>query len=304
MRKLTTTNLELAVWIARLGSFTAAAERMHTTQPAVSARVKELEDTLRQRLFVRQGRGVELTPEGREFVTRAEALLRDLDALSGAFSSANLAGVVRLGTSSICLDLLAALSVQMRRAMPLVSFEVDLDRAAPLLYRLETRRIDLAIVSGPIDAHKFRARSLGYDRMFWVTSPAVRAARQDQPAATRCVGLPIWCVHADSFYWSTATAALRDLGADLGRVNAVASNLAVARVVAAGAGIGLVSEHLVRNELARGTLVPVPDLEPCETIEFSVVTMADTGSRVIDEVVAATVANSPFARVPPVGPVG
>ena len=43
MRKLTTTNIQLAVWIARLGSFTAAADRMHTTQPAVSARVKELE---------------------------------------------------------------------------------------------------------------------------------------------------------------------------------------------------------------------------------------------------------------------
>ena len=45
MRKLTTTNLEIAVWIAKLGSFTAA-ERMQTTQPAVSARVKELEGTL------------------------------------------------------------------------------------------------------------------------------------------------------------------------------------------------------------------------------------------------------------------
>ena len=65
MRELTTTNLEVAVWIARLGSFTAAAERMHTTQPAVSARVKELEGTLGQKLFVRQGRGVEL--RGREF---------------------------------------------------------------------------------------------------------------------------------------------------------------------------------------------------------------------------------------------
>ena len=46
MRKLTTTNLEIAVWIAKLGSFTAAAERMHTCEPAVSARVKELEGTL------------------------------------------------------------------------------------------------------------------------------------------------------------------------------------------------------------------------------------------------------------------
>ena len=44
---------------------------------------------------------------------------------------------------------LAAISVDTARTMPLVSYEVDIDRAAPLLYRLEGRKIDVAIVWGP-----------------------------------------------------------------------------------------------------------------------------------------------------------
>lgn len=298
MRKLTTTNLELAVWIARLGSFTAAAERMHTTQPAVSARVKELEDTLGHRLFVRQGRGVELTPEGREFITKAETVLRQLDDLSVSFSKANVAGVVRIGTSSICLDLLAAISIETSRSMPLVSYQVDVDRAAPLLYRLESRKLDLAIVSGPVETHKFRLKSLGYDRMLWVTSTHVLRERSDLPRGERLKGLPVWCVHPDSFYWGTATAGLRAQGADLDRVNAIGNTLAVARVVGAGSGIGLVSESLVQGELATGILVAVPDLAPCANIEFSVVCMADGGSSIVDEVIAAAVAKTPFRRSP------
>jgi DNA-binding transcriptional LysR family regulator len=298
MRKLTTTNIELAVWIARLGSFTAAAERMHTTQPAVSARVKELEDTLGHKLFVRQGRGVELSPEGREFIAKAESVLKQLDDLSVSFSKASLAGVVRIGTSSICLDLLATISIETERTMPLVSFEVDIDRAAPLLYRLEARKIDVAIVSGPAQAHKFRTRSLGYDRMLWVTSPGVRHEREGMARSERLKGLPIWCVHPDSFYFGPATAALRAQGADLARVNAIGQTIAVARVVAAGSGIGLVSERMVQSDLAAGTLVPVADLQPCENIEFSIVAMADTSSSIIDEILFAAEAHSPFSRTP------
>jgi DNA-binding transcriptional LysR family regulator len=299
MRKLSTTNIELAVWIGRLGSFTAAAERMHTTQPAVSARVKELEDTLGHQLFVRQGRGVELTPEGREFVEKAENVLSQLDELSVLFSKSRMAGVVRLGASSICLDLLAAMSIATARSMPLVSYHVEIERAAPLLDRVDARKLDLAIVSGPIESHKFRSRSLGFDRMLWVMSPRVNGERRNLPQSERLRGAPIWCVHTDSFYWGPATTGLRAQGADLERVNAVGNTMAVARVVAGGAGIGLVSEFLVRDELAAGRLLPVPDLPRCETIEFSVVAAIDNSSSVVGEVMAAAVAASPFARTPP-----
>lgn len=296
MRRLTPTNLELAVWIAKLGSFTAAAERMHTTQPAVSARVKELEEALGHELFVRQGRGVELTPEGRQFVSKADSVLKQLDDLSGSLSNGSLAGAVRIGTSSVCVDLLAAVSMHTARAMPLVTYEVEIERAGRLLYRLESRKIDLAMVSGPVEGHKFRAHSVGFDRMLWVVSANLIQKRLQLPSGQRLSGLPIWCVNSDSFYWNTAVNGLRQMGADIGRINAITNTMAVVRVVSAGAGVGLVSERLAQTELKAGVLVRVPDLGPFETVEFSIVALADSSSRLLNEVVSVAVACSPFRR--------
>ena len=49
-------HLETLLWIARLGTFAAAAARLNTTQPAISARVRELESHLGTALFRREGR--------------------------------------------------------------------------------------------------------------------------------------------------------------------------------------------------------------------------------------------------------
>ena len=301
MRNLTTASLELATWIAKLGSFTAAAERLCTTQPAVSARVRELEEAVGQKLFLRQGRGVELTIEGREFVRSAAQLLRQVEELSQSFSKASAAGVVRIGTSSICLDMLGALTMRVAQTMPKVSYDVEIDRAGRLLDLLESCKLDLAIVSGPIDPHKFRAMSLGFDRMVWVTSPQVLHERRGRDPARWLAGLQIWCVHRESFYWSDATRKLVAHGAELDRVNAINNTLAASRIVGSGAGIGLLSENLIDRELMAGTLVPIPGLLPCEDIEFSIVSMKDSDGRIQREIMQAAVATSPF-RQTSVGP--
>ncbi len=296
MRNLTTASLELATWIAKLGSFTAAAERLYTTQPAVSARVRELEEAVGQKLFLRQGRGVELTIEGREFVRSAGELLRQVEELSQSFSKASAAGVVRIGASSICLDLLGALSMRVSRTMPKVSYDVEVDRAGRLLDLLESRKLDVAIVSGPVDPHKFKAISLGFDRMLWVTSPPVLHERGGVDPARRLEGLQVWCVHRESFYWSDATRRLLEHGVELDRVNSINNTLGASRIVSSGAGIGLLSENLIRRELLAGTLVPIPGLLPCDAVEFSIVCMKDTGGRILSEVMQAAVATSPFQR--------
>ena len=296
MRNLTTASLELATWIAKLGSFTAAAERLYTTQPAVSARVRELEETVGQKLFLRQGRGVELTIEGREFVRNAALLLRQVEELSQSFGKASAAGVVRVGTSSICLDMLGALTMRVSQTMPKVSYDVEIDRAGRLLDLLESRKLDIVIVSGPVDQHKFNAVSLGFDRMVWVTSPQVLQQRCGYDPAKRLEGLQIWCVHRDSFYWSDATRGLVAHGAELNRVNAINNTLGASRIVSSGAGIGLLSENLIQRELLAGMLVPIPGLLPCGDIEFSIVCMKDSDGRILREVMEAAVATSPFRQ--------
>ena len=67
-------HLETLLWIDRLGTFSAAAERLNTTQPAVSARMRELEQRLGSALFRRDGRAMSLTPAGRKLVAEANRL--------------------------------------------------------------------------------------------------------------------------------------------------------------------------------------------------------------------------------------
>lgn len=73
---LTRTFLE----IVRHGSFVAAAERMHITQTAVTARVQKLEAHLNSTLFVRNRAGARLTPDGEAFVTYANQILQTWEA--------------------------------------------------------------------------------------------------------------------------------------------------------------------------------------------------------------------------------
>ena len=68
--------LEAFVWISRLGGFTAAAERMNTTQPAISHRIQQLEQQLDVQIFQRRKPKVVLTDRGHELLKYAEPILR------------------------------------------------------------------------------------------------------------------------------------------------------------------------------------------------------------------------------------
>ncbi|MGO6908261.1 LysR family transcriptional regulator, partial [Rhizobium ruizarguesonis] len=68
--------LETVLWIAQLESFRAAAEKLNTTQPAISVRVAQLEEELGTQLFDRSSRTLSVTPAGRQVLTYADRLLR------------------------------------------------------------------------------------------------------------------------------------------------------------------------------------------------------------------------------------
>ena len=73
--KIQTNQLDALRWIARLGSFRAAAARLNVSQPTVSMRVRELERLLGAILFDRSGQRAVLTEAGRDLVRYAERIL-------------------------------------------------------------------------------------------------------------------------------------------------------------------------------------------------------------------------------------
>lgn len=69
-------NIETFYYITKLGTFQAAVEKLHTTQPAISQRISNLEDSLRVSLFNRDKRRVSLTRESVTLLSYAEKMLQ------------------------------------------------------------------------------------------------------------------------------------------------------------------------------------------------------------------------------------
>lgn len=85
LERFTLAEIEAFVAVAELGSFTAAAKRLHVTQPAATSRIQRLEAALRTQLLVRSTRRVELTEAGARLLAGVHPLLDQLDLLLGGF---------------------------------------------------------------------------------------------------------------------------------------------------------------------------------------------------------------------------
>ncbi|MDN6860916.1 LysR family transcriptional regulator, partial [Pseudomonas sp. CAN2814] len=132
---LTRTFLE----IVRHGSFVAAAERMHVTQTAVTARVQKLEAHLNCTLFVRNRAGARLTPDGEAFVTYAnqilqtwEAAQRDLPLPEGIHNVLHIGGEV-----SLCNPLMLRWVSRIRQAIGDHAVRAEIGDGQSLLRQLE-----------------------------------------------------------------------------------------------------------------------------------------------------------------------
>ena len=94
--------LETFVWIVRLGSFAAAADRLYTTQSAVSMRIRELEQDIGIGLFDRTHHKARLTAKGKELLGYAEQLITlESEIRHRIGDPKTLAGVARVGVAEI-----------------------------------------------------------------------------------------------------------------------------------------------------------------------------------------------------------
>lgn len=148
-------NLSAFVAVARGGSFSAAAGRIHLTQPAVSKRVAALEAELGTALFDRIGRTVALTEAGRALLPRAERVLDTLEDSRRAIS--NLAGRVEgrltLGTSHhIGLRRLPPVLKAFLARYPHVELDIRFMDSEAVCRAVEQGALEVGVVTLPLDA--------------------------------------------------------------------------------------------------------------------------------------------------------
>ncbi|RLA54699.1 MAG: LysR family transcriptional regulator [Gammaproteobacteria bacterium] len=166
--------LEAFVAVVNTGSFSAAADHQHLTQPAISKRIAQLEEHLNCRLFDRIGRNVNLTEAGTALLPRAQNLLRELNDtrqhirdLSGAIS-----GNLRLAISHhIGLHRLPLILKAFTSEHPQVSLELDFMDSELAYEAVRQGRFELAVITlAPQDHPKILATAVWRDPLQLVSA--------------------------------------------------------------------------------------------------------------------------------------
>ncbi|BEU99242.1 LysR family transcriptional regulator [Novosphingobium olei] len=252
MRRLALYHLETLLWIARLGTFRAAAERLNTTQPAISARVREMEEQLGVALFRKEGRGVVLTAKGRELVRDCEPLFAGFErALLKASDFAGATGVVRVGAGEIAAaTCLPGFVNAVEQDLPGVSLEIEIDLTARMLQQVQTGRSDLVFLAGPVASPGLVTAPIGAVALVWVASPETAKAGFDAP-------LPVWTLPTNSPIHGAMRESLAANGMAARGIATCNNVRLLIEIVRGGRGAAVLPEPMVRADLASGALVEV-----------------------------------------------
>ncbi|WP_415855093.1 LysR family transcriptional regulator [Sinomonas sp. G460-2] len=148
MAEFTLRQLELFSALPDFTTLSAAAERLHISESALSQAITSLEKAVGVQLCVRRkARGLQLTPAGQHFAVRARGILRDSQELAFELQGGALRGPVRLGCfASFATSVIPEILDGFPRRYPEVSVEVTVGTEEELLPALESGQLDVAVV--------------------------------------------------------------------------------------------------------------------------------------------------------------
>lgn len=248
--------------VARHRNITRAAEEIHLAQSSVSDQIQSLETELGAQLFARSKLGLALTHAGETLKPYAEDILMLADEARAAMdaTTGQTAGTVTIGA----LETIASVKLpQWLSAFqgdhPDIRLRLQVAGSGDLLRKLEGGEIDVAFCfdKGGLD-ERLAKRTLSAEPLILVASPEMEATSRSCDftalAAMSFVATEVGCVYRHLFDTAFAEAGIAapKLAAEVGSIGTIA------RLVAAGTGLGLVPRLAVADALDRGEIVEMP----------------------------------------------
>jgi DNA-binding transcriptional LysR family regulator len=261
-------SLETALWIIRLGSFSAAARHLRLSQPAITRRINELELELGVSLFNRERPQVSLTPAGKRCIQIAERIVADISNLKATASDGlGISGVVRIGVAEvIALSWLDSLLARMKENYPNIDVDLDIDISGRLTHKLASRNIDIALVPGTVSLAGAVTQSLGEYGLSWMARPGfLPDDREITPQDL--LDVPIIMSPKDANVHTVMQKWFLQTGVKPRRLSYSTSFSVVTALTRNGLGMSLLPHDFFREDIDNGTLTIIaasPKIAPME----------------------------------------
>jgi len=177
--------LEIIRAIVDTGSFTAAGDKLHVSQSAISRQILLLEDELGEAVFHRVGRRIRITPAGEALLQLSNRVFQDLQDTVSAISDKQerLRGTMRLvGGMTVCLYVFPALLAEVRRVHPHLDIKISVGSTERSVALLRSGSADLGLLTLPIDATDLASVPVLREELLVVTYPGHPLSKKRQIA--------------------------------------------------------------------------------------------------------------------------
>jgi len=262
--------------VARLLSFTKAAETLHMTQPAVTFQIRQLEEFFNTRLFDRTHNRISLTAVGEavyEYADRIITLYQEMDARVRELTG-DVSGILIIGASTTIAEyVLPSLLGEFKALYPAVNVRLSVSNSLGVVHMVENNSVDVGIVESPVNNKSLSVEVCWHDELMFIWPPNHPFANYSAVKVQDLASLPFLCREEGSGtrefiaeYLSDNHMQLQDLSLcmEFGSPEAIKS------AVEAGLGVSIVSGATVAKELKLKSLVALP-LDPPLERPFSIV---------------------------------
>lgn len=290
--------IETFYWAAKLGSFSAAAERMNATQSTVSMRIQEIERDFGVSLFDRTQRTARLTSKGRELLRYADEILRiSAEMRARVADDSATHGVIRIGVvEMISLTWLPSLVKAVHDHYPKIALELDEALTQDLVNRLNQGTLDLILTPGRVPGYSAGLISLGSVKFSWMASPQL--ALPDGTLGPRDLQkFPIIGLSQESYHYKSIEDWFRAGNANFRRIDTCKSLGVAASLAAAGLGITLLPQQFYAREVEAGELRVIETKPLFGPVEFTATSSMESIQPIARKIAALAAEVSSFDKL-------
>lgn len=256
--------------VARLLSFTKAAETLHMTQPAVTFQVRQLEEHFNTRLFDRTHNRISLTDAGKIVFQYADKIFDLYGQMENAVRemTGEISGALTIGASTTIAEyMLPSLLGDFKEKYPDVNIHLKVSNSDGIVSMVENNAIDLGVVEAPVTNKNLLVEDCRTDQLVAISTPNHPLAKKKKVRLEDLLEFSFICREEGSGtreVISEYVSKVDKTGHGLNISMELGSPEAVKGAVEAGMGISVVSRATIQKELKLGTLVEIPLDPPLE----------------------------------------